>query len=62
MCLAVPGELVEITEAEDIAMRCGKVQFGGIRREVCLTFVPEAAVGDYVLVHAGFALSVVVEP
>jgi hydrogenase expression/formation protein HypC len=61
MCLAVPGKLVEVTEAEGAAMRRGKVAFGGIRREVCLTFVPEAAVGDYVLVHAGFALSIVVD-
>jgi hydrogenase expression/formation protein HypC len=52
---------VEITEAQDAAVRRGKVEFGGVRREVCLSFVPEATVGDYVLVHAGFALSIVVE-
>jgi len=61
MCLAVPGKLVEVSEAEDAAMRRGKVDFGGIRREVCMAFVPEAVVGDYVLVHAGFALSIVVD-
>jgi hydrogenase expression/formation protein HypC len=61
MCLAVPGKLVEVSEAEDAAMRCGKVDFGGIRREVSMAFVPEAVVGDYVLVHAGFALSIVVD-
>lgn len=61
MCLAVPGKLVEITEAEGAALKRGKVDFGGVRREVCLSFVPEAVVGDYLLVHVGFALSVVVE-
>ena len=61
MCLAVPGKLVEIQEAEDAALRRGKVEFGGVRREVCLSFVPEAVVGDYLLVHVGFALSIVVE-
>jgi hydrogenase expression/formation protein HypC len=61
MCLAVPGKVVEITEAQDAAVRRGKVEFAGVRREVCLSFVPEATVGDYVLVHAGFALSIVVE-
>ena len=60
MCLAVPGRLVEVSEAEDAALRRGKVDFGGIRREVSMAFVPEANVGDYVLVHAGFALSIVV--
>ncbi len=61
MCLAVPGKVVEVQEAEGAALKRGKVDFGGIRREVCLSFVPEAEVGDYVLVHAGFALSIVVE-
>ncbi len=57
MCLAVPGVLLEVREAEDLRM--GRVDFGGIRREVCLDFVPEARPGDAVLVHAGFALRVV---
>lgn len=61
MCLAVPGKLVELSEAEDAALRRGKVDFGGIRREVSMAFVPEAVVGDYVLVHAGFALSIVAD-
>ena len=61
MCLAVPGKVVEVQEAENAALKRGKVEFGGVRREVCLSFVPEAEVGDYVLVHAGFALSIVVE-
>ena len=59
MCLAVPGKLVEEQSLGD--NRLGIVQFGGIRRSVYLDFVPEAHVGDYVLVHVGFAISVVDE-
>ncbi|RLC62799.1 MAG: hydrogenase assembly protein HypC [Chloroflexi bacterium] len=55
MCLGIPGQIVEI--AGDELMRMGKVDFGGIAREVCLAYVPEAQVGDYVIVHAGFAIS-----
>jgi hydrogenase expression/formation protein HypC len=55
MCLAVPGKLVEEQSLGD--NRLGIVQFGGIRRTVYLDFVPEAQVGDYVLVHVGFAIS-----
>ena len=55
MCLAVPGKLIE---AENIGeSRIGKVQFGGVTRQAYLDFVPEAQVGDYVLVHVGFAIS-----
>ena len=55
MCLAVPGKLID---AENIGeSRIGKVQFGGITRQAYLDFVPEAQVGDYVLVHVGFAIS-----
>ncbi len=54
MCLATPGEILTITLG-DLAM--GKVSFGGLVRDVCLAFVPEAKVGDYVLVHAGFAIT-----
>lgn len=61
MCLAVPGKLVETIDDDDIAIRRGKVDFGGIRKEVCLSFTPEAVLGDYVLVHAGFSLTVVDE-
>jgi hydrogenase expression/formation protein HypC len=61
MCLAVPGKLVETFHDDDIAMRRGKVDFGGIRKEVCLSFTPEAVVGSYVLVHAGFSLTVIDE-
>jgi len=61
MCLAVPGRVVEITDTGDIAFRRGKVDFGGIRKEVNLAYTPEAEVGKYVLVHVGFAISVVDE-
>jgi hydrogenase expression/formation protein HypC len=55
MCLGVPGRIVETFVEGDIAM--GKVDFGGVAKRVCLAHVPEAAVGDYVLVHVGFALT-----
>jgi hydrogenase expression/formation protein HypC len=55
MCLAVPGKLIETSSISD--SRLGVVQFGGIKRSVFLDFVPEAEVGDYVLVHVGFAIS-----
>ena len=55
MCLAVPGKIVEAEERD--GNRIAKVQFGGISRQVFLNFVPEAEVGDYVMVHVGFALS-----
>jgi hydrogenase expression/formation protein HypC len=57
MCLAIPGKITEITESDSI--RSGRIQFGGIVRQACLDFVPQAKVGDYVLVHVGFALTVV---
>ncbi len=59
MCLAVPGRILETDDSP--LMRMGKVDFGGIVREVCLAYVPEAGVGDYVIVHAGFAISQVDE-
>jgi len=55
MCLAVPGRLVEISDGGELRM--GRVDFGGVTRQTCLAYVPEARVGDYVLVHVGFALS-----
>jgi hydrogenase expression/formation protein HypC len=61
MCLAVPGKIVEIQEDPDPTLRRARVDFGGIRKEVSLAFTPEAASGDYVLVHVGFALNVVDE-
>ena len=58
MCLGVPGEIVAIEEAE-AEVRQGTLSFGGVRKSICLAYVPEARVGDYVVVHAGFALSVI---
>jgi hydrogenase expression/formation protein HypC len=55
MCLAIPGKILE-TESRG-EMRVAKVQFGGIKREAYLDFVPDAVAGDYVIVHAGFAIS-----
>ena len=55
MCLGIPGRLVEVLPQEDVRM--GRVEFGGVVKQVCLEHVPEAAPGDYVLVHVGFALS-----
>jgi hydrogenase expression/formation protein HypC len=56
MCLAVPGKIVSIS-GEDPLMRTGKIDFGGVFKEVSLAYVPEAKVGDYVIVHVGFALN-----
>jgi hydrogenase expression/formation protein HypC len=56
MCLGVPGKVKEIVE-NPLGMAMGKVSFGGITKEVCLAYLPEVRVGDYVLVHVGFALS-----
>lgn len=58
MCLAVPGEIVSIT-GDTPLNRMGKVRFGGVLKEVSLAYVPEAQVGDYVIVHVGFALNTV---
>ena len=55
MCLAVPGKIVSIEETAGI--RVGRIDYGGATREAVLDFVPEAAVGDYVVVHVGFAIS-----
>ena len=62
MCLAIPGKIESISGYEgDILNIKGKVNFGGILKEVSLAYVPEARVGDYVIVHVGFALSLVDE-
>ena len=61
MCLAIPGKIEAITAQLDDTFRIGKVLFGGIQKEVNLAMVPEANVGDYVLVHVGVAISVVDE-
>jgi hydrogenase expression/formation protein HypC len=55
VCLAIPGKIVSSDMSNGI--RVGRVQFGGIVRETCLDFVPEASIGDYVIVHVGFAIS-----
>ena len=56
MCLAIPGRITSLDGGEALS-RMGKVDFGGIQKDVNLAFVPEAKVGDYVIVHVGFALS-----
>jgi len=55
MCLAVPGKVVEITGEGELRM--GKVDFAGVQRQACLAYVPEVQLGDYVLVHVGFAIA-----
>ena len=59
MCLGIPGRVLDTTDVA--GMLTGKVDFAGITRRVCLAYVPQAQVGDYVLVHVGFALSLVNE-
>ena len=61
MCLSIPGKLIEITETLDETFRLGRVSFDGVVKEVNLTLVPEAEVGDYVMVHVGAAIAVVNE-
>uniref|UniRef100_A0A832I575 HypC/HybG/HupF family hydrogenase formation chaperone n=1 Tax=Eiseniibacteriota bacterium TaxID=2212470 RepID=A0A832I575_UNCEI len=60
MCLGVPGRVVKIAP-NAIGMTMGTVSFGGITKEVCLAYVPDAQVGDYVVVHVGFAISKISE-
>jgi hydrogenase expression/formation protein HypC len=60
MCLAIPGQILSIAN-EDSLMRTARVSFGGIVKDINLCYVPEAKVGEYVLVHVGFALSVIDE-
>jgi hydrogenase expression/formation protein HypC len=59
MCLAVPGQIQEIYDS--LGTRMGKVSFGGIVKEVCLAYLPDIAVGDYTIVHVGFAITKVDE-
>lgn len=61
MCLSIPGKLVEITNQIDETFRTGKVSFDGIIKEVSLALVPEAAIGNYVLVHVGAAIAMIDE-
>jgi hydrogenase expression/formation protein HypC len=55
MCLGIPGKILTIEEDDELRM--ARVEFGGIVKEACLAYVPEARAGDYVIVHAGFAIS-----
>ncbi|MCX6059602.1 MAG: HypC/HybG/HupF family hydrogenase formation chaperone [Chloroflexi bacterium] len=59
MCLSIPGKITEVYEDGSLIM--GKVDFGGVLKEVCLDYVPEAQTGQYVLIHVGFAISVLDE-
>ena len=59
MCLGVPGKIIEIYKNGELLM--GKIDFGGVFREACLSYTPEAKVGDYVLIHVGFALNIISE-
>lgn len=59
MCLGVPGKIIEIYESNGLKM--GKVDFNGLTREACLAYVPEAQIGDYALIHVGFALNLISE-
>ncbi|HHJ49343.1 MAG TPA: HypC/HybG/HupF family hydrogenase formation chaperone [Phaeodactylibacter sp.] len=61
MCLSIPGKLVAITSQLDEIFRMGEVDFDGIKKEVNLAMVPDAKVGDYVLVHVGAAISIIDE-
>jgi hydrogenase expression/formation protein HypC len=59
MCLGIPGKIVEIYEVDGLTM--GKIDFNGVTREACLSYVPEAKLGDYTLIHVGFALNLLSE-
>ena len=59
MCLGIPGKVIEIRD--DAGLRMGRVDFGGVRKEACLSYVPDVQLGDYVVVHVGFAISQVDE-
>lgn len=61
MCLAIPGKIISIQDAEDPLFRLGKVSFDGVLRDINFAAVPEAKVGEYVLVHVGMALNVIDE-
>lgn len=59
MCLGIPGKIIEIYEQAGLKM--GRVDFGGVIKEACLAYVPDAHVGDYTIIHVGFALNVIDE-
>jgi hydrogenase expression/formation protein HypC len=60
MCLAIPGKLIEV-QTDDAGVRMGRANFGGITKQICLEYTPAAKLGDYVLVHVGFAIGTVDE-
>jgi len=59
MCLGIPGKITSIYQSG--SLRLGRIDYGGISKEACLSYVPEAQVGDYVIVHVGFAISLLAE-
>ncbi|OGO13115.1 MAG: hydrogenase assembly protein HypC [Chloroflexi bacterium RBG_16_47_49] len=59
MCLAIPGKILDIYQTNDLLM--GRIDFGGVVREACLAYVPDAKVGDYAIIHVGFALNLIDE-
>ena len=59
MCLSIPGKITEIYQTDSLKM--AKIDFGGIVKEICLAYTPEAEVGNYVLIHVGFAISLMDE-
>lgn len=59
MCLGIPGKIIDIYKTD--GLRMGRIDFGGVLREACLTYVPEAKIGEYALIHVGFAISLVSE-
>jgi hydrogenase expression/formation protein HypC len=61
MCLAIPGRVIHIEPAVDRSLRMAKVDFSGITKDISLSLTPEAGLGDYVLVHVGFALTIISE-
>ena len=61
MCLAVPAKIIQIKMTDDDLLRTGVVDFSGVQKEISLAYVPEAVQGDYVIVHAGFAISLLDE-
>jgi hydrogenase expression/formation protein HypC len=61
MCLAIPGQIISISNDDDPLARTGQINFSGILKEISLAYVPEAKIMDYAIVHAGFALSVLDE-
>lgn len=56
MCLGIPGQITETWTAETTGLPMARVNFGGVRKEICLSLMPRAGVGDYVMVHVGFAI------